>query len=351
MGFNHKQTCLAAAISVLSSSAFADNLAEIYELAVKNDTSIRASAATLKADLETENLSRSVLLPQISAAAGYSQSDSDLSGQQSGIPASNTDITTKNWGVQLQQQIINVSAWFDFKAGKMESERARAQFANDQQQLIVDVAQAYFDVLQAEDNLSASESQEKANKRRLEQTQQRYEVGLIAITDVLEAKAAYDSSYALRLGDQGALAVAMERLSVFTGVQQKDIWQLAPDYPITNPEPMESQQWVKFALSNNYAIKAAEAQRDGAHESAKSKEADHYPTLSATIGYQGSNNVTDIHDIPGNYNDYDSKGGSIGLNLSVPIYFGGAISAGSRQAYQQYNVAIEAYAGDRKSVV
>ncbi|ROR98812.1 outer membrane protein [Sinobacterium caligoides] len=351
MGFNHKQTLLAAALALFSASTLADNLAQIYELAVMNDPEIRQAEATFKANQESENIGRSALLPQINANANYTRTDRDIDGQQgvsdTGAPIlidGNQKGTDKGWGIQLEQQLFNMPAWFNFQAGKLESERAQAQFSADQQALIVRVAEDYFNILEAEENLYASKAREKANKRRLEQTQQRYDVGLIPITDVHEARAAYDSSYAQRLGDEGALAVAMEKVTVLTGQSHKDIWQLADDYPVINPQPADIQQWVEFARANNYTIKSAEAQRDGAHESAKAKKANHYPTLSATLGYQDMDNQLDFGEI-NDYNDYNTNGSSIGLNLNVPIYSGGAISAQSRQAYQQYNAAIESYSG------
>jgi outer membrane protein len=350
MGLQFKRSFIAASLALFTGSASADNLAEIYELAVKNDPVIRAAEATYLADSEAENLGLSALLPQVGANANITKTDGAVDGMQGlrNYSSADTEGENKGWGVQLEQQLFNMNAWFNFKSGKMEGNRAQAQFGADQQQLIVRVAQAYFDILQAEDNLAASRSQEKANKRRLEQTQQRFDVGLIAITDVHEARAAYDSSYALRLGDEGAVAVNMEKLTVLTGMTHKEIWQLVDNYPVSNPEPMDVTEWVGFARTNNYSIKAAEAQRDGAHQNAQAKKANHYPTVSATLGYQDTDITNDFNGT--SFDDYNNNGSSIGLNLNVPIFTGGAVSSQRRQAYQQYNAALEGYSGTVRNV-
>jgi outer membrane protein len=219
------------------------------------------------------------------------------------------------------------------------------------------VAEAYFNVLRAQDNLEASKAQEAANKRQLEQTQQRFDVGLIAITDVHEAQASFDLSVATRLGDQGNLGVSMEALSILTGQAHYNFWTLVSDYPITNPDPMDKDQWVEFALTNNYDLKVAKAARDASHNQAKSTKYEHMPKLTARLGYDDTNtNVNTIENVQNAFigsnsftNDVD--GTSISVTLSMPIYTGGAISANSRRAYEQYNASLENYAGTMRTTV
>ena len=344
-------------VGTASSVASADNLRDIYELALRNDPTIRAAEASYKAGLEAENLGRSGLLPQIGGNAEYglsnTQSQSENPIGATLIPSeSESDSTTNAWGVSLDQRVFDMPAWFGFTQGKELTRQAQAQFAADQQQLIVRVAEDYFGVLRALDNLDASRAQERANQRQLEQTQQRFDVGLIAITDVHEARAAYDLSRATRLSDEGNLGVALERLSVLTGQRHDNVWLLKEDYPVVNPDPMEKEEWVNFALDNNYTVKATAYGRDAANERAKASKSEHAPKLGARLGYDDSRSNIDRDDgaISSNF-DQNQSGGSVSLNLSVPIYSGGFISASRRQAYEEFNRTQENYAGAVRNTV
>ena len=368
------RTALSIFFSVIvgasSTFATADNLRDVYELALRNDPTIRAAEASYKAGLEAEKLGRSALLPQVNASAEYgvsnssSQSDNPIGGRL--IPSNaDTDSTSNIWGVSLDQRVFDLPTWFDFTRGKELTRQAEAQFAADQQALIVRVAEDYFGVLRALDNLDASRAQERANQRQLEQTQQRFDVGLIAITDVHEARAAYDLSRATRLSDEGNLGVSLERLSVLTGRRHDNIWLLKEDYPVVDPDPMNKEEWVNFALDNNYSVKASAYARDAANQSAKASKAEHYPKVSARLGYQDSRIYSDMDleefdfntgEPTGNTNSFDNvpnvrTGASATLNLTVPLYSGGFISASRRQAFQEFNRAQENYSGAVRTTI
>ncbi len=358
-----KKLPLLAVLLFSASATMADTLTDIYELALKNDPTLRAAQANYRAGLESKNIGLAGLLPQINANANYTDSEQTTTGTNSfsSITGAGTDsdaeLTSKGWGITLDQKLFDMPAWFAFEQGKQLNVQAEAQFAADQQDLVVRVAEAYFDVLRAKDNLSASKAQEAANKRQLEQTQQRFDVGLIAITDVHEAQASFDLSVATRLGDQGNLGVSMEALSILTGQPHYNLWTLVSNYPITNPDPMDKDQWVEFALANNYNLKVAKATRDASHSQAKSSKYEHMPKITARLGYDDTNNDgTNTENTPGSFiqsSDYnnDVDGSSISLTLSMPIYAGGATSANSRRAYEQYNASLENYAGTMRTTV
>jgi outer membrane protein len=338
-------------------SANADTLLDVYELAVKNDPQLKAAEATYRANKETETLSRAALLPQVSGQAYYQESDISADGftpsnvgtlvnpQYVPEPQRTTsDIETESYSISLSQAIFDLPAWFSFKAGKKVSEQAEAQLAYEQQQLIVRVAEAYFNVLRARENLDASRSEERAAKRQLEQTQQRFDVGLIAITDVHEARAVYDGTVAQRLGFEGQLAIARENLSILTGQDHGTLWPLKNNFPIVLPEPADRAQWVDFALENNKQLQVAQAGQASAYESAQSAKAKHLPTITGSFSY--SKDDTDgtktynpesfISLPPGNSSETEA----LRITLNVPLFAGGAISAGRRQAYEQYNTAL-----------
>src|SRR5690606_30874987 len=155
-----------------------------------------------------------------------------------------------------------------------------------QQDLIVRTADAYFSVLRARDNLQVAQAEERAAKRQLDQAQQRFDVGLIAITDIHEARAAFDASVAVRIGEDGNLATAYEGLTALTGQEHANLWLLSRELPVTNPEPNDRAAWVQFALDNNLTLKAARYAMQAAEEYAAAKRYEHAPTLSGNLSYQ-----------------------------------------------------------------
>ena len=335
-------------------SVHADSLRDIYELALENDAQLKAEEAVYLAKRETENLSRSALLPQVSTAYSYENSDSDtdgfgpiFEGNNLTIDRSltNRNIDTQGYVVSLKQSLFDLSAWFSFQSGKEVTKEAEATFASNQQNLIVRVVEAYLLVLRAQDNLAASQAQERAFERQLEQTQQRFEVGLIAITDVYEAQAARDLSEVTRIVDENNVSVALERLSVLTGQPQSNLNVLAEDFMILPPDPVDRAAWVDFSLANNFQLQASRHQQEAARQTAKANRLEHAPKVTGGYDYSdfdvdGSIEVKPVNDF------VSSPESSIEenmwrVNLSVPLYTGGAISSNRRRAAQQYNAATE----------
>ena len=137
------------------------------------------------------------------------------------------------------------------------------------------VVETYLGVLRAQDNLEASLARERAFLRQLEQTQQRFEVGLIAITDVHEAQAAHDLSRVDRIVDENNVNVALEFLSVLTGRYHSNLYLLAADFDIKKPEPLERSEWVDFAMDNNFRLAAAGYAEEAARQNAKANKMEH----------------------------------------------------------------------------
>ena len=261
---------LASGLVIGSALVQAESLRDIYELALENDAQLKAEEAQYLARKETEILSRSALLPQVSTSYSYTDSDADRNAQSRdfNVPTlpiidtkTNTDVTTDGYSVSLNQALFDLPAWFTFKSGKEISKEAEATFAGNQQNLIVRVVEAYLLVLRAQDNLAASQAQERAFERQLEQSQQRFEVGLIAITDVYEAQAAFDLSRVNRIVDENNVSVAMERLSVLTGRYPGTLNVLKDNLELKLPDPIDRAAWVDFSLENNFNLQAARHQQ------------------------------------------------------------------------------------------
>ncbi len=346
---------LAMTLALGSHATQAESLRDIYELALENDAQLKSEQATYKANLETENLGRSALLPQINGSYDYQDVDQTQKGQSlTVLPDStlgnirtrtNTDTNTHGYQVTLNQAIFDLPAWFTFQAGKNVTKQAEATFAANQQNLIVRVVEAYLGVLRAQDNLSASKAAERAFERQLEQTQQRFEVGLIAITDVYEAQAAYDLSQVNRIVDENNVRVALEKLSVLTGRHHDRLNVLTEDFETKPPEPMDRAAWVDFALENNFNLQAARHAEEAARQSAKSNKYEHAPKIVGGYTYQDNHTSGDVHIHPNSPlttepdNDYELNQWQI--SLQVPIYSGGAISANRRKAAEQFNATRE----------
>jgi outer membrane protein len=345
---------LALTLAFTTNAPQADSLRDIYELALENDAQLKAEEAQYRANLERENLGLSALLPQVNANYLYQNADTDTERESIDISEggltpidtfSNTDLDTDGYEVSVGQALFDLPAWFTFQSGKEFTKQAEATFASNQQNLIVRVVEAYLAVLRAQDNLAASKAQERAFERQLEQTQQRFEVGLIAITDVYEAQAAYDLSQVNRIVDENNVAVALERLTVLTGQSHSNLNVLKEDFDINPPQPADRSAWVEFALGNNFSLAASRYAEEAARQNAKARQMEHAPRVNASYAYSDYSTEGDLtrkpatdFDVPP---DQDQEQEVWGVRLDMPLYTGGAISANRRQAAQEFNAARE----------
>ena len=352
----------ALAAAVLSSSlcfaAHADTLVDIYELALENDAQLKTQIAQYNADIELEKLALAPLLPQ--ARAGYSFTDSENDSTRPNVVfnddplnpgfdqidvTSVTETETDGYDVSLSQTLFDLSAWFGWRAGKEQTQQAEANLSAAQQDLIVRVVQAYFGVLRAQDNLRASQSQERAFERQLEQTRQRFEVGLIAITDVYEAEAARDLAQVNRIVDENNVAVAKENLSVLTGQKPGALYILGEEFDPRPPEPADRAAWVDFAMSNNYRLAAARFAEEAARQNATSSRMGHAPTVTASYSYQDRETTGSSTQKPeSQFNfppDSEQTNEAWQIRFDLPLSTGGAISASRRRAAEQFNAARE----------
>ena len=345
-----KKTKLYLLISLFSLApltASANSLLDVYELALQNDAQLKADKAAYEAGLQNKTIGRAGLLPQINAKAQYSNSDED-SVNRLNSTTSPTDLDSKGWDVTLNQPLFDMSAWYVYKQGAKLSEQAEAQFGADQQSLIVRTAEAYFNVLRSIETLEATIAEEKALAKQLEQTKQRFEVGLTAITEVHEAQAAFDSARASTLEARGNLGISYEALEVLTGKPEDKVAPLSAKFPVVTPTPANRAEWVEFSLKNNYNLKASKLQAEASLQNAKANRSNHLPTLGATLGYSDydADGISN-----GNPLDNSTDGTSLNLRLDVPIYSGGATTGRSRQAYAQYNQAHELYNSTQRNVI
>ena len=344
---------IASTTLILAPLASGESLLDIYEIALDNDAQLRAETAQYRADLELKTLALAPLLPQVNTGVSRSMRDSENT-RLSIVDFDNGNVVIQNqttgsrtyttrYDISLSQTLFDLSAWFDWKAGSERSKQAEATVAAAQQNLIVRVSEAYFGVLRAQDNLRAAKAQERALSRQLEQTRQRFNVGLIAITDVYEAEARHDLAGVTRIIEENNVAVALERLSVLTGQQHGQLRLLSEAFAPELPAPTDRSAWVDFALENNFELSAVRFAEEAARQNAKSRQMGHAPRVSAQVSYAESDTAGTVtppnaFNLPPNSEGEDE---SFQIRLDMPLYAGGAISANRRRAAEQFNAARE----------
>jgi outer membrane protein len=247
---------------------------------------------------------------------------------------------------RVSQPLFRLDTWFQYRQSKSLTDAAEADFAFEQQNLLVRTAELYFGVLRAIDNLNAAISEEKAIKKQLDQAKQRFEVGLSAITGVQEAQLAYDLSKASRIRTEGSLYSARESLNALIGREIFSLNELGDGLLIELPTPNSKEKWVELALENNYQLKAAYLRKKAAKSSARSVASNHLPKIDI-VGSQSESETNQF-----NYEGFNIDGQGIpvpsvtgrrnySIQLSMPLFQGGAVNSRRKQAYSQYERANE----------
>jgi outer membrane protein len=312
--------CLLGSLSI-ATSLKAESLIDIYNLATSNDPLYLSQSAVLEANMQQSNQSLSALLPSITGSYDYNYSRSGSSipttTEFAGV-SSGQESDGNSTSLTLRQSIYNYSDWISYDQSKRRVEQAKVRFKANQQDLVVRVSQTYFDVLSAKDNLEFAKAEQTAIKQELEQTKQRYDVGLIAITDVHEAQARFDQSEADRIIAQNRLDNAHEALREITGIYTENLNSLNSDIPLLSPEPAEIADWVQVAKESNLNVVAANMDVYIARQDTKRRFGGHLPNVSMSASY--SDSTTHQASAPVDNEGYSVRGS---LSVSVPIYSGG----------------------------
>jgi len=378
----NKQIKIALSVFLLtgSSQAYSDNLLDVYRLAKDSDPTFLASEAGTRASSERVNQSMANLLPQLSARASYTISDdksdnsstalltpSDPSIPPFEVPNSSSttsDTTSTGLSVSLSQEIYNHATWLNLRQSEKRALQAKVNHEGSKQNLIIRAAEAYFNVLAAIDNVAFSKAETDAVSKELAQTKQRFEVGLIAITDVHEAQSRYDLAIANQIATQNGLDNTHELLQQVTGRYHYDLLGLKVEIPLRNPEPTDIKKWVSQSEQNNIGVKASKIGLDIAKKSISISQAGHYPTLGLTASYTDNESDTDTPTRPafdntgqpiGILSDLTSNnqnsGSSVSLNLNIPLYSGGRTNSQVRESQQLFLQAAHNLEAERRKAV
>lgn len=329
-----------------SGCLYSATLSEIYNLAVNNDPQLGIAQATYLARKEIVAQSRSQLWPQVSVGASTSDSRRTSPG------TSNPTIESKShsWQASIRQPVFRLDRWFLFQGAKNAEEQALATFASEQQDLIIRVAEDYLGILEAHDRLTSSNAEREAVERQLEQVQQRFDVGLVAITDVLESTAAYDSSTVNVIEAEGGQVISFERLLRLTGQSFVEISSLSPDFPIDYPEPSDESAWVETALLQNYSLIAAREAVRSSERNLRAAKAAYLPTIDAIITYTEST-TTSGGDVSAIIFGSKTNNRTAALQLNVPVFTGGLTTSRVREAGYNLQQAQKNYDFTQRTVV
>lgn len=321
-------------LSFLSFSSFAEDLLSVYKSAMQNDPQFRAAQAEYRALLETKTQSIALLLPTLSASAHYTDNDNET------IAASTTreNYKSNGYSLTLTQPLYRHENYVGLNQADAQVAQAIATFENAKQDLIIRVTRQYFAVLAAGDDLEFAKAEKISIREQLVQTQQRFHVGLIAITDVHEAQARYDQAVARTIVAENTFAISKETLREITAKNHATLSPLSTKHPLVKPEPADIQQWVKTANDQNALLIASQKSVDVARAEVSRQDAGHYPTLDLTANHT----YTDYSaNNPFGVSERERNDTSISLQLNIPLYQGGLVNSRTRAAAYRLTQARE----------
>ena len=307
-----------------SNQIYAMDFLQAYELAEQRDPEIRAAAYDYETVVNIRPQVKAALLPNIELDVFTQQVEEDTNAI-----TSSGDFDSDGYSLSLVQSLYQHDLYLKLEQADLNIASATAVYDAAKQSLILRVANAYYNVLGAGDNLAFAKAEKEAIGEQLEQTQRRFDVGLIAITDVKESQAQYDVANAQEIEAENLLSTTRETLRSIIGVMPDSLNMLSESFPLLVPEPANIDQWVETAKQNNLSLKVAKYDFDVARKEVSINRSGHYPSLNLTLTHDDIS--TDFDSPP----TIDGEDTVLTLNLSVPIYSGGLTSARTKTAISQ----------------
>lgn len=302
-------------------ACYALDLAQAYEQALKNDPQWAATTNQYLSDGQKEALSQGALLPTVGLSATINRN------KVSPETGSNYDYTGQQYALQLRQPLYRADLWRAWQKSKSLTSVNEANYRQKQQEQVLRVSEAYFNVLRAEETLSSAKAEEAALKRQLEQAQKRFDVGLIAKTDVLEAQAQLDGSTAGRISQEVGLASARETLAAIIGNDPGKLSALRTDFVVTPPQPANPDDWVKLAKDKNPQLASARFSYDSAQQAVSEQRSGYLPTVDfvASASKRDNGNGNNL-----SFNNAQQM--TAGVELQWALYAGGRTTTAIKQA-------------------
>ena len=345
------QSCMACALSTAAIATWSQTVSmdfkQVYEAALAQDASIRASRASADAGREKLPQARAGLLPQISASASRNNNNLDsTSPNLLGNPVTTNDqYFSDSKTLQLRQPLVNMQRWLQFEQAKSMVAETEATLDRDLQNLVVRVAGAYFEFLMADEQLELVLAQKKMYTALVDAAKKGLAAGSGTRTDIDDAQARLDMASAQELEARQNQDQTRRQLEVLINQPVGSVAKLnVPALKLVGPQPANLDEWTLKAEKNSPEMKAMQARLDAARREVSKSQAGHLPTLDAIAQWSnsGSENITRIN------SRYENK--SIGLQLNVPLYSGGYVNSTIRQAVAEQTRAEESLEALRRDL-
>jgi outer membrane protein len=335
---------LATLLALFASTAGAADLLDILRRAQVSDASYAAARASWQAAQEKIPQGLALLLPNASITGSTAYNDRQLHFRN-GIDASGR-FNNNAIGVTVTQPLFRLQNKIQYDQAKVQVAQADAQLSAALEDLILRVAQAYFDILLAQDNVELAGAQKIAIGEQLAQAKRNFEVGTATITDTHEAQARYDLITAQEIAAINELEIRKRALQQIIGTEAPPVAPLGPNLKLTPPEPGGMDEWVQAALANSYQVQIQRAAEEFAVKEVERNRAAHYPTLDVVGSYTDSGTGSGNQGGPGN----DTRQGAIGLQFAFPLYQGGGVNSRVREALSNLERARQDLENARRNV-
>jgi len=324
-----RTAALALALSA-SPCALSADLLEVYRAAQSSDATYASARAAWAAGQEKLPQGLSGLLPSASLSGSTQQNDRDLRFRTPGLVGGESQFNTNALNVTITQPVYRRQNMVAFEQSKTQVAQSDAVFATSAQDLIVRVAQAYFDVLLAQDSVAFAQAQLSAIGQQLEQAKRNFEVGTATITDTHEARARYDITLSAEIAARNDLEIKKRALEVIIGRQAPGLIPLGDRFSPRLPDPNNMQNWAELALRSNLQVRAAEASLTFASQEVGRNRGGHHPTADVFATYSNTGSAASTPGAVGGGTDITTR--IIGLQFAIPLYQGGAVSSRVREA-------------------
>ena len=319
----------------------AEDLLDVYQLAIRNDPVFLAQQASLQAELEKRvQASAQLYRPIVSFTASVDENYQDIESKFGG---GSSHFTNKGYSLNLSQPIYHRDRFVSLEQADDQIREAQLDLDTAEQELMLRTAERYFAILSAKDNLTFTQAEKASLKKQLEQSNQRFEVGLSAITDVQEAKAGYDLAAAREIQALNSLEDAEGAMHEISGQYPQSLASLSENIPRSRPEPDNIDTWTQSSLNNNLQLKSQLISTAIAEKEVRRQDAGHYPTLDI-VGNHG------FRSTGGQFGATDVDFSKIGVELNFPIYEGGQVNSRTREALHRHEEALQKLEQVRRSV-
>ena len=316
---------LALAAGLTATGAAAADLEQVYRDALAYDAVLASARASREAGVEKLPQGRALLLPSLSLTGNTTWNDLTLKHLN---PDVSRGYNSNGWQAQLTQPLFRWQNWVQYKQGELQATLSEAQYQLARQDLTLRAAQAYFDVLGAQDTLAAAKALYEANTQQMALARKSFEVGTVTITDVHEAQSRADLSSAQVIAAESDLAVKRHALLVLTGKEPDTLKSLRKGVALSRPEPADIQAWVSAAEGSNLSVQAAQIAGEIAGREVERNRAGHLPTVDVVASYGNSATANAL----ANFINTDIRSTVVGLQMNLPLFQGGAVSSRVREA-------------------